>query len=115
MGKIIKKANYCSRCVFLDSNDFCRVGLGWKKIHRPENSYCSGQQPISILRCGTCRWFRLKPDKREGYCYLDNEYMNWYDYCKGYIYESGKNLKPIEQPPPKKLKRETLKIINDDH
>jgi hypothetical protein len=106
MKRIIKKTDYCSNCVFLDINSYCRKGLGWKHISHPEYTLCKDQWPIRPRRCGTCRWFSLDITNRfTGHCSLDKEFRNWYEFsCNAYFYESGKNLKPNPDPIPERFK-----------
>jgi len=108
MHRIIKKTNYCSNCGFLDTNSFCRKGLGWEYIKDPKISYCSDQWPIRPFRCGTCRRFVLSECVTDSTlfptCSRFRKFVNFYDCCPWYEYEKGKNIRPKADEIPSKLK-----------
>ena len=109
MRKIIKKTDYCSNCGFLDTNNYCRRGLGWDYIPNPSSSYCLYTWPIRPKRCGTCRWFVIDEsdtdsDTSHRFCKRSNLSTNFYNYCPLYEYERGKNIRPKADEIPSNLK-----------
>lgn len=108
MHRIIKKTDYCSNCGFLDTNSFCRKGLGWKYIDHPEKSYCSDQWPIRPNRCGTCHWYNLDGSTTDSSssrtCKRLNYYTSFFNCCSFYEHERGKNIRPKSDEVPQKLK-----------
>lgn len=87
--KVIKKTDYCSNCGLLDGNNFCRLGLGWKKIKEPKITYCSQQWPIRPKRCGTCVWYTTSQ-----LCIVHHQFYNFYNYCPEYSQGKGQNIRP---------------------
>ena len=104
---ILKKTDYCSNCGFLDTNNFCRKGLGWEYIEHPEKSYCSNPWPIRPERCGTCHWYALDEHTTDSslcHCKRWDHFTNFYNCYPLYEYEKGKNIRPKADEIPQKLK-----------
>lgn len=102
MGK--KKISSCSRCRYIDENNYCRVGRGWLYIKNPETSTCEDQYPLLPSRCGRCKWFSMVDGKRDtSYCFLWRAFYNFYDKCPEFREEESKDLRPNPDTPPSRL------------
>ena len=98
MKGIIKKTDYCSNCGYLDTNSYCRVGLGWKYIKHPKSTSCGNQIPIKPKRCGTCYWYILGNCDTDSTTYVTcmktATFTDFFDCCPFYEHEIGKNIRP---------------------
>lgn len=105
---ILKKTSYCNNCGFLDTNNFCRLGLGWRYIEYPEIEYCKDQWPILPKRCGTCYWYVLTELDTDSTpfptCSKFGRFSNFFEYCPWYEYKKGKSIRPKADEVPLNIK-----------